>query len=149
MVVFAAMGARLDAADPFRQGVQPFAEQYCIRCHNSKEARGELDLSRYAAARDVTADFRRWSHVIEFIRGGEMPPEDEPQPTIEERTQVAAALEAILLDEAQEHAPAIRRDLAAAAFPYRVRSLRPRSDRRRHPPDARLSGGSGGRRRFR
>lgn len=104
MVVFAETVTPLDAADPFSEGVRPFAEKHCVRCHNSKEARGELDLSRYAAARDVTADFRRWSHVIEFIRGGEMPPEDEPQPTIEERTQVAAALEAILLDEARKRA---------------------------------------------
>jgi hypothetical protein len=96
--------ARLEAADMFSERFQPFAEKYCVRCHNTKQARGELDLTRYTEARHVTADFRRWNNVIEFIRDGEMPPEDEPQPTLEERKQVTESLEAILLDEAKKHA---------------------------------------------
>ena len=46
---------------------------------------------------DYFDDFRRWNHVVEFIRNGEMPPEDEPQPTLEERNGVVAALETILM----------------------------------------------------
>ena len=95
---------QLESADRFNQHFRPFAKKFCVRCHNSKKARGELDLSRYTEAGHVTANFRRWNHIIEFIRDGEMPPEDEPQPTIEERKVVTEALEAILLDEARKHA---------------------------------------------
>jgi hypothetical protein len=94
----------LQAEDLFQQSFQPFAEKYCNRCHNSKLSRGELDLSRYTEAAQVTKDFRHWNNIIEFIRGGEMPPEEELQPTIEERTQITKVLESILLEEAKKHA---------------------------------------------
>lgn len=94
----------LHAEDLFQTSFQPFAEKYCNRCHNSKLSRGELDLSRYTEISQVTKDFRHWNNIIEFIRGGEMPPEEELQPTIEERNQITKLLESILLEEAKKHA---------------------------------------------
>ena len=61
-------------ADGFQERIEPFAKKYCHTCHNKKQAKGELDLTRYARDGDVTSDFRRWNNVIEFIRNGEMPP---------------------------------------------------------------------------
>lgn len=92
------------AADSFQDRVAPFAKKYCVSCHNAKEARGELDLTKYARDTDVTRDFRRWNNVVEFVRHGEMPPEDKPQPTLDERNAVVAAIESILLAEARKHA---------------------------------------------
>ena len=66
-----------------------------MKCHGKKKARGELDFSKYTESRHVAADFRRWSHVIEFIRKEEMPPEDEPQPTLEERKAATQSLERV------------------------------------------------------
>lgn len=90
--------------DGYRERVQPFVQKHCVRCHSAEKASGELNLARYTQARDVTGDFRRWNHVIEFIRKGEMPPADEPQPTLKERQEVTAAIEAILLEEAKKQA---------------------------------------------
>ena len=53
---------------------------------------------------DVIDSFRRWKHIIEFVREGEMPPEDAMQPSITESNQVVAAIEAILISEARKHA---------------------------------------------
>jgi hypothetical protein len=91
-------------ADVFETRIAPFARKYCQACHNKKQAKGELDLTRYVRDGDVTSDFRRWHNVIEFIRKGEMPPSDTTQPTLEERTAVVAAIEAILLVEARKNA---------------------------------------------
>lgn len=91
-------------ADVFQENIGPFAKKYCHTCHNKKLARGELDLTRYTRDGDVTSDFRRWNHVIEFIRKGEMPPRDKLQPTLEERDAVVGAIEAILLVEAKKNA---------------------------------------------
>jgi AraC-like DNA-binding protein len=91
-------------ADLFQERVAPFAKKYCQECHNQRQAKGELDLTRFAGDRDVTNDFRRWNTIIEFIRDGEMPPEDKPQPTLEERNAVVAAIETILLTEAKKQA---------------------------------------------
>lgn len=88
----------------FTAQVQSYLRTYCLDCHNAKQAHGELDLSRYQTARDVTADFRQWEHIVEFIRNGEMPPEDATQPAIPESNQVTAAIESILLTEARKDA---------------------------------------------
>ena len=94
----------ISEANDVSDRIRPFAKKYCDRCHNSKEARGELDLTAYATARDITADFRQWNHIVEFIRGGEMPPENASQPTLEERTAVVDTIENILLTEARKYA---------------------------------------------
>jgi hypothetical protein len=96
--------AAAPAGDPFAEQFQPFAVKHCRRCHQGEKVRGEFDLGRYTKAGEVVADFRRWSHVIEFIRDGKMPPDDEPQPTIDERMQAVGILEAILLEEAEKRA---------------------------------------------
>ncbi len=103
-VVLGTLGSWASAADLFQERVEPFAKKYCNECHNKRLAKGELDLTRYAGDRDVTNDFRHWNNIVEFIRDGEMPPEDKPQPTLEERNAVVAAIETILLSEAKKHA---------------------------------------------
>ena len=93
------------SADDYVEHVLPFSQKYCVSCHNSKDARGELDLTRYQKTGDVTAHFRRWNNIIEFIRDGEMPPEDAKlHPSIEERNKVVETIEALLLEEALKHA---------------------------------------------
>src|SRR4029078_6190570 len=92
------------AADLFPERIKPFAGKYCTSCHNKEKTRGELDLTRYTRDIDVSSDFRRWNHVLEFVRKGAKPPNDKPQPTIEERKAVVAAIESILLVEARKRA---------------------------------------------
>lgn len=105
-LVLLAFGAAAPSAraDVFQEKIEPFAKKYCQSCHNRKQARGELDLTRYGRDADVTSDFRRWNNVIEFVRKGEMPPSDKPQPTPDERAAVVGAVEAILLVEAKKNA---------------------------------------------
>ncbi len=91
-------------ADEFRARVQPYLKTYCEKCHNPKLAKGELDFSVYRSEVNVTAHFRRWNNIIAFIKSGEMPPENEPQPGIAKSNAVVAAIEAILLKEARRNA---------------------------------------------
>ena len=91
-------------ADEYRDTIQPYMKTYCMECHAGAEAKGELDLAKFSTNADVIDSFRRWKHVIEFIREGEMPPGEAKQPTITESNQVVAAIEAILISEAKKHA---------------------------------------------
>ncbi|MFO0867266.1 MAG: hypothetical protein U0744_21950 [Gemmataceae bacterium] len=50
--------ASANAADPYEDRVLPFLKTYCVQCHNAKKASGELDLTRYATASSILADFR-------------------------------------------------------------------------------------------
>ena len=95
----------LRAAEVYPQRVVPFLKTYCLKCHNREETRGELDLTRFAKDSDVTGNFRRWNRIVEFIRDGKMPPEDEArQPSLKEREQTVSAVQDILLTEAKKHA---------------------------------------------
>lgn len=89
--------------DDFLDGVSPFVTKHCVECHNDETHKADLDLTRYKNDGDVTANFRRWNNVIEFIRNGEMPPEESPQPSIEERNRVVSQVEKILMTEAIKH----------------------------------------------
>lgn len=92
------------AADDYVDGVLPYVQTYCVECHNEKTHKGELDLNRFVSNDDVTANFRRWDNIVEFIRNGEMPPKEAKQPEIIESNAVVSAVERILLAEAVKHA---------------------------------------------
>ncbi|MEQ1826384.1 MAG: DUF1592 domain-containing protein [Pirellula sp.] len=93
-----------EIADPYRDKVQPYVKKYCAQCHHGEKAKGDLDLTRFADSNDVIANFRRWNNILEFIRGGEMPPKDALQPTLEENDAVVGHVTKILISEAKKHA---------------------------------------------
>jgi hypothetical protein len=85
MLVWAASSAVAVESAGFDDAVGPFLEKYCLRCHNEKEQEGEFRLD--TLSRDFTdADAAtQWDEVIFRLNAGEMPPEDEPQPSPEGR----------------------------------------------------------------
>ena len=91
-------------ADAYQREVRPYIEKYCGACHGDETAKGDLNLLSTTSSRDVIATFRRWNHAIEFIRNGEMPPEDSPQPSIDESNAAVTAIRAILIAEAEKQA---------------------------------------------
>ncbi|MCA9049648.1 MAG: DUF1592 domain-containing protein, partial [Planctomycetaceae bacterium] len=91
-------------ADEFGTVIRPYMEQYCAECHAGAEAKGELDLEKFTSDADVVAGFRRWKHIIEFIRAGEMPPEESPQPSVTENNRVTEAIQSLLIQEAKKQA---------------------------------------------
>ncbi len=72
-------------ATNFTQQIQPLLETYCTGCHGSDAPEADLRLEMTADDLDFTAQHELWSHVQEKLRTGEMPPEDELQPTDQER----------------------------------------------------------------
>lgn len=90
------------AQDDFTGTISPFVKKYCHQCHQSGESRGDLDFDQFKSSTDITSEFRRWTHVIELVRQGEMPPEKELQPEVSERTSFIDAVENILLREARK-----------------------------------------------
>ena len=91
-------------ADEYVDRVLPYVQKFCVECHNNKVHKGELDLTRFTGSTDVTASFRRWNNIIEFIRNGEMPPKKAKQPSITESNAVVDSVDRILLAEAVKHA---------------------------------------------
>ena len=119
--------AAASAADPFRDSVLPFLNTYCIRCHDAKTKKGELDLTRFPAASKLVEDFRQWQHVVTFLKKGEMPPAKAKQPSADLRAEMIATLEKVLLTEARKLAgdPGVvpPRRLTNAEYDYTIRDL--------------------------
>lgn len=76
--------------DEFTSSVVPILKSYCIGCHGGSEPKADLSLV------DLEIDFderiETWKTVLERVADGTMPPETEPQPTVDERRLVSAWL---------------------------------------------------------
>ena len=68
------------AAEPF----EAFLEKHCVSCHGPDKEKGELRIDLLSRDFKSGLDTHLWHEVIEKINAGEMPPEDEEQPTQEE-----------------------------------------------------------------
>ena len=71
-------------AESTEDALGSFFETHCLRCHGSEKQKGNFRLD------DLSTDFsdpqvaETWNEVVSRINAGEMPPEEEPQPTAEE-----------------------------------------------------------------
>ncbi len=86
--------AAADASPGFAETVEPYLRKHCLRCHGPDEHKADLRLD--ALTRDFAGGSaaERWIEVITRIGAGEMPPEDEPQPTAEASGRVMEWLSA-------------------------------------------------------
>ncbi|MBT6450207.1 MAG: DUF1587 domain-containing protein, partial [Verrucomicrobiales bacterium] len=78
------------AAEP---AFEMILQKHCVRCHGPKKAKGDLRLDQISRDFKSGVDGQVWAEVVEKINAGEMPPEDEPQPTAEEIGKVVAGLD--------------------------------------------------------
>ncbi len=77
------------AAEPF----EGFLQKHCIDCHGPKKSKGDLRLDQLSRDFKSGIDGQVWAEVVEKINAGEMPPEDEAQPTADEIGKVIAQLD--------------------------------------------------------
>lgn len=74
----------------FKAKVAPLFAKYCTDCHGRDEPEAKLSLETINANLFAGDDYENWKLVDEQLRIGEMPPEDEPQPTAAERETILA-----------------------------------------------------------
>ncbi|MFY9253398.1 MAG: DUF1592 domain-containing protein [Fuerstiella sp.] len=101
--------------------------QFCLKCHSTDEAQGELDLQRYSSLDHMRADVGPWLRVVEMLDNGEMPPEDSPQPTAAQRKQLRDWVQGFLNAEALRNAgdpgPVVLRRLNNSEYTYTIQDL--------------------------
>ena len=61
-----------------------FLKQHCIRCHGSEEQKADRRFDTLPSQIRSLNDLERYQEIVDLLNLGEMPPEDEPQPTAEE-----------------------------------------------------------------
>jgi hypothetical protein len=87
------------AAEPtaeFQKEIRPLLENYCTKCHSANRKKGGVDLTRFLDSGAVHSDPKTWETTLAQIRDRNMPPEDKPQPTPEERDRLAVWIESAL-----------------------------------------------------
>ena len=81
-------------AHTFESVVKPFIAENCASCHGPRRQKGGLNLAAYESLEALTNDADRWELVVQKLRDGDMPPEDEePRPTPQQVAQLTGFVE--------------------------------------------------------
>ena len=65
--------------------LQQFGKEFCFKCHGAEKQKGDFNFEPHAAKADVLADRKAWEKIAELLENREMPPEDKPQPSEDQR----------------------------------------------------------------
>ncbi|MDA0283171.1 MAG: DUF1587 domain-containing protein, partial [Planctomycetota bacterium] len=82
-VLFAERGRAAEEAD-FQGDVQPLLQEFCLRCHNVEKMTSGIRVDRLDGSLENRHLFL-WKDILKQINTKAMPPEDEPQPTADQR----------------------------------------------------------------
>ncbi|MEE2642951.1 MAG: DUF1592 domain-containing protein [Planctomycetota bacterium] len=72
----------------FAEQVQPLLTRYCVHCHGEDESHADIDFGEISRTGQVADSFEVWKQSLQQIETGTMPPEDQPQPSPEEKEVV-------------------------------------------------------------
>jgi hypothetical protein len=99
----AAPGAEEESslARSFDLQVKPFLAQYCHRCHNAEKRTSGIRLDQLGSSVG-DRQIKLWDQIRKQVANEVMPPEEEPQPTDVQRSEVAQWI-AQALHEARSH----------------------------------------------
>ena len=80
----------------FAGQVAPYLKKHCTSCHGGAKPKADLNLESFGDEAALVRGRKVWGRVKEFVEGGDMPPEDEPQPSPEESEKFTGAIDSIL-----------------------------------------------------
>ena len=126
MLLAAPSAVRAD--DAFLREVKPKLDALCLDCHGGKRTKGGVDLTTFTNAPSLYRDPKLWESVVRQIEERQMPPEDKPQPTPEERLHLTESLRHLLDDPDPASVPrdpgaTVARRLNRTEYNFTVRDL--------------------------
>lgn len=86
LILFMAAGV-LHSQNPAH--VKTFFKNYCIDCHGPEKSKGKITLHSMNFDLAKGFELEKWESILEVLKSGEMPPEDEKQPAKAESETVA------------------------------------------------------------
>lgn len=97
--------------------IRPFLQRYCVQCHSEDEAHGDVNFAAIKSSDDVIDAFEIWEKTVGHLEAGTMPPEDEAQPTEDEKLRVTEWYRRLL--NSVEAQPAYFRPRRLSVIEYR------------------------------
>lgn len=76
----------------FEKSIQPLLKQYCLPCHGAQRPAGGVNLGAFSDVASIQRDQSTWRKALSQVRERHMPPSNAPQPSPEQRDQLAAWL---------------------------------------------------------
>ncbi|MGY8730517.1 MAG: DUF1592 domain-containing protein [Pirellulales bacterium] len=78
-------------------GIEPFEQfitNHCVRCHGPNKEEGDIRFDQLSRNFKDGLDTQHWAEALDKLNSGEMPPDDEPQPTQDEISAFVLTLDA-------------------------------------------------------
>jgi len=69
----------------FAKDIRPILQKHCVGCHGPKKQKGDINFESFTDALSIQKDRKLWVAVVEQLRNGDMPPDDKPQPTKQQK----------------------------------------------------------------
>ncbi len=69
-----------------------YLQNHCIRCHGVDEQNADRRFDTLGAELSDHQTAEHWQEILDIVNLGEMPPEDEPQPSADETKRFVAAV---------------------------------------------------------
>ena len=92
-IVFAAVLSMLSSLNAQEKShIQTFVDKYCIDCHGTKKKKASVSFADADFKFEKHASVYFWQDTLDVLNVGEMPPEDEKQPSREELKNVIGEL---------------------------------------------------------
>src|SRR5260221_6984608 len=76
-------------ATAFRKEIQPILQEFCYDCHGNGESKGHVAWDGFKSDDALLRDHDLWWKALKNLRGSLMPPPRKPQPTPEQKEQIA------------------------------------------------------------
>ncbi|MES2981022.1 MAG: DUF1592 domain-containing protein [Verrucomicrobiota bacterium] len=127
LLLWAVVTSASAAEETFKSKVLPFFEANCIDCHGPKKSKGKVTLHTLTSEISGEENLELWQSILDMVESGEMPPDDEPQPSDEERAAVVKWIESALHLQTEKvdetHTPPIARRLTNVEYENTMRDL--------------------------
>lgn len=81
------------AQEDYDGDIIPFFEEFCFSCHGRKKQEAGIDLEAAVHISHLGENESTWERVLAMLDSGQMPPEDERQPTDFDREDVGGFVE--------------------------------------------------------
>ena len=91
IIPFILAAATAHADDAFAKVGVAFLEKHCVSCHGPKKQKADLALHEFRDDASLLKNRKKWKAIIEAVQFADMPPDDEPQPTADERAAFLAS----------------------------------------------------------
>jgi hypothetical protein len=69
-----------------------FLQSYCVECHGSENQKSDRRFDTLPSRIGSLTDLERYQEIVDQLNLAEMPPEDEPQPSADERAKMTDRL---------------------------------------------------------